>query len=149
MRSISHSYFISKYRLKKLNNPDDADDLTNDVYLVFAEKYHEIEQLENWLLKVLFLTFIRYYKRNRAKSTLQLDENIFSSESVEQNSDVIDAGKAVEILEKLGEEKKKIVQLRIWGGLKFSEIAEELKKSEVAVKKMYYRTLDEIKHKLE
>ena len=148
MRTISHSYFLSKYRQKKLNNEDDADDLTNDVYLAFAEKYHNIEQLEHWLLKVLFLTFIRWYKRSRKKSTLQLDENITSPVNEEQNSDLIDAGKALAQLKTLSEDKQKIVQLRIWGGLKFSEIAEELNKSEVAVKKMYYRTLDEIKDKL-
>jgi DNA-directed RNA polymerase specialized sigma24 family protein len=39
--------------------------------------------------------------------------------------------------------------LRIWGELKFSEIAEEMNKSEVAVKKMFYRTLNELKDKLE
>jgi len=123
--------------------------LTNDVYLVFAEKYHEIEQLENWLLKVLFLTFIRWYKRTKTKGTFQLDETISTSASVEQNSDLIDAGKAVNLLKNMSEDKQKIVQLRIWGGLKFQEIAEELKKSEVAVKKMYYRTLEEIKDNLE
>jgi RNA polymerase sigma-70 factor (ECF subfamily) len=149
VRAISHSYFISKYRQKKLTDAEDADDLTNDVYLAFAEKYHGIEQLENWLLKVLFLTFIRWYKRNREKGTLQLDENISYSLTVEQNSEGIDAGQAITLLKKLSIEKQNIVQLRIWGGLKFSEIAEELNKSEVSVKKMYYRTLDEIKEKME
>lgn len=117
--------------------------------MVFAEKYNEIDQLENWLLKVLFLTFIRWYKRIKTKGTFQLDETISTSASVEQNSDLIDAGKAADILKNMSEEKQKIVQLRIWGGLKFQEIAEELKKSEVAVKKMYYRTLEEIKDRLE
>ena len=41
------------------------------------------------------------------------------------------------------------MRLRIWGELKFSEIAEQLNKSEFAVKKMFYRTLEEIKGKLE
>ena len=48
----------------------------------------------------------------------------------------------------MSEEKQEIVKLRFWGDLKFSEIAEKLDKNEAAVKKMFYRTLLEIKDKL-
>jgi len=135
--------------LKKLGYIEDVDDLTNNVYLAFAEQYHKIDNLENWLRKVLFLTFVKWYKRNRAKATFQLDDNISSNEPVERSSDLIDASTAITLLKTLSDEKQEIVRLRIWGELKFSEIAEELNKSEVAVKKMFYRTLDEIKDKLE
>jgi len=33
--------------------------------------------------------------------------------------------------------------------LKFSEIAEKLNKNEAAIKKMFYRTIEELKNKLE
>lgn len=149
VREISHSYFLSKHNLKKIKYFEDVEDLTNNVYLAFAEKYHTIDKLENWLLKVLFLTFIRWYKQNRKRSTLELDENISTAENVEQYPHTIDAGKALEVLKTLSKEKQEIVRLRIWGELKFSEIAEQLNKSEFAVKKMFYRTLEEIKEKLE
>jgi RNA polymerase sigma-70 factor (ECF subfamily) len=149
VREISHSYFLSKHRLKKLGYIEDVDDLTNNVYLAFAEQYHNIDNLENWLRKVLFLTFVKWYKRNRAKATFQLDDNISSNEPAERSSDLIDAGTAITILKTLSDEKQEIVRLRIWGELKFSEIAEEMNKSEVAVKKMFYRTLNELKDKLE
>lgn len=123
--------------------------MTNNVYLIFAEQYHKIDNIENWLRKILFLTFVKWYKRNRARSTFQLDDNISSNESADRSSDLIDASTAVTILKNLSDEKQEIVRLRIWGGLKFSEIAEEMNKSEVAVKKMFYRTLIEIKDKLE
>ena len=135
--------------LKKLGYIEDVDDLTNNVYLAFAEQYHKIDNLENWLRKVLFLTFVKWYKRNRAKATSQLDDNISSNEPSELSSDLIDASTAMTILKTLSDEKQEIVRLRIWGELKFSEIAEEMNKSEVAVKKMFYRTLNELKDKLE
>ena len=128
---------------------EDVDDLTNNVYLAFAEQYHKIDNLENWLRKVLFITFVKWYKRNRAKATFQLDDNISSNEPAERSSDLIDADTALTILKTLSVEKQEIVRLRIWGELKFSEIAEEMNKSEVAVKKMFYRTLNELKDKLE
>lgn len=98
---------------------------------------------------MLFLTFVKWYKRNRAKATFQLNDNISSNESADRSSEVLDAGTAMSALKTLSDEKQEIVRLRIWGDLKFSEIAEEMNKSEVAVKKMFYRTLNEIKDKLE
>ena len=50
---------------------EDVEDLTNNVYLIFAEQYQNIDNLQNWLRKVLFITFVKWYKRNRAKATFQ------------------------------------------------------------------------------
>ncbi|MGE5811815.1 MAG: hypothetical protein ACM339_09950 [Ignavibacteria bacterium] len=38
--------------------------------------------------------------------------------------------------------------MRFWEELKFSEIAENLNKTEDAVKKMFYRTIDELKSRI-
>ena len=62
---------------------------------------------------------------------------------------MIDAESVITLLNTVSEEKQEIVKLRFWGDLKFSEIAEKLNKSEAAVKKMFYRTLLELKEKLE
>ena len=48
----------------------------------------------------------------------------------------------------MSDEKQTIIRLRFWGDYKFSEIAEKLNKNEAAVKKMFYRTIIEIKEKL-
>jgi len=61
---------------------------------------------------------------------------------------MIDAESVLSILDTMSEEKQEIVKLRFWGDLKFSEIAEKLSKNEAAVKKMFYRTLLELKEKL-
>jgi DNA-directed RNA polymerase specialized sigma24 family protein len=62
---------------------------------------------------------------------------------------MIDADSVLSMLDTLSREKQDIVKLRFWGDLKFNEIAEKLNKNEAAVKKMFYRTLLEIKDKLE
>jgi len=149
VREISYSYFLSKHRLKKIINIDDVDDLTNNVYIAFAEQYQNIENAENWLRRVLFLTYVRWYKKSKARMTYDLHENIQSNESESLGSDMIDANTALAALEKLSPEKQEIIKLRFWGDLKFSEIAEKLNKNEAAVKKMFYRTLLEIKQDLE
>ena len=39
IRNICYSYFLSKHRQNRIKNIDDVDDLTNNVYLSFAEQY--------------------------------------------------------------------------------------------------------------
>jgi RNA polymerase sigma-70 factor, ECF subfamily len=148
VRQISYSYFLSKYRSGKIYNKDDVDDLTNNVYLSFAEQYHKIDNLEFWIRRVLFLNFVNWYKKNKARRTINIDEVYYLKEKESNPGDIVDAGKILELLKTLSEEKQKIIKLRFYEYLKFSEIAEVLNKSEVAVKKMFYRTLEELKNKL-
>jgi len=149
VRNISYSYFLSKYHLKKIINKDDVDDLTNNVYLAFAEQYQTIRNLTNWLRRVLFLTFIKWYKSQKVSLTTELHNNLKDSDQEQICSDLLDVNKILEVLETLSEDKQTILKLRFWGGLKFAEIGEALNKKEVTVKKMFYRTLAEIKSQLE
>ncbi len=145
IREISYSYFLSKHRLKKIINIEDVDDLTNDVYVAFARHYHNIENAENWLRRVLFLTYIRWYKMSKSRMMYALNENMWVQDNTTFGSDMIDAKTIMSTVETLSEEKQEILKLRFWEDLKFSEIAEKLYKNESAVKKMFYRTLLEVR----
>mgnify|MGYP000040040108 CR=1 FL=1 len=148
IRHISYTYFKSKHRLGKIINEEDVDDLTNNVYISFAEHYHNINNIEFWLRRVLFLTFVSWYKKEKKRKTYELDETYYKSTINYDPATNIDAEKIVAELNNLSEEKQQIVKLRFWGGLKFSEIAEQMDKTEVAVKKMFYRTIEELKKKV-
>ena len=99
--------------------------------------------------RVLFLNFVRWYKANKSRSFSQLRESLPAPDNLYDSSALIDAESVLTILNTLTEDKQEIVKLRFWGDLKFSEIAEKLNKNEAAVKKMFYRTLLELKEKLE
>lgn len=149
VREISYSYFLSKHRAHKITNKDDVDDLATNVYIAFAEQYHKIDAIENWLRRVLFLTFVRWYKQNNLRRTLELNEDITADDSNLRTDEGFDVNAILKILDTLNEDKQEIVKLRFWGDLKFSEIAEKLNKNEAAIKKMFYRTIEELKNKLE
>lgn len=149
MREISYSYFLSKHRAHKITNKDDVDDLATNVYIAFAEQYHKIDIIENWLRRVLFLSFIRWYKQNNQRRTIELNEDITADDSNLRTDEGFDVTAILKILDTLSEDKQEIVKLRFWGDLKFSEIAEKLNKNEAAIKKMFYRTIEELKNKLE
>ncbi len=148
IRDISYSYFLSKLRHGKILNTEDVDDLSNNVYLSFAEQYHRIESLENWLRRVLFLTFVNWYKKSKRRKTFELDEAYYVEQKDEHPSVKVDAEKIVSILNTFSDDKQQIFRMRFWEDLKFAEIAENLGKSEDAVKKMFYRTIEELKLKI-
>jgi RNA polymerase sigma factor (sigma-70 family) len=77
-----------------------------------------------------------------------LKENIPAPDNLNESHYIVDAESVLAMLNTMSEEKQEIVKLRFWGDLKFNEIAEKLNKNEAAVKKMFYRTLIEIKAKL-
>ena len=147
VRHISYSYFLSKHRQGKILNKDDVDDLTNNVYLTFAEQYHKIDNLEFWLRRVLFLNFVNWYKKSKAKKTFQLEEAHYLTVKDTNPGDIVDAEKILSILATLSPDKQKILKLRFYQDLKFGEIAEIMNKSEDAIKKMFYRTIEELKNK--
>ncbi len=147
--SIAFNYFEIKYNLGKLSNIEDAEDLANNVYLTFAEQYQKIENLEHWLRRVLFLVFVNWYKKRKKHPHFELDEARNTSADNTDPEIALDSAKALEIMNNLSEKKRNIIQMRFWEGLKFSEIADKLEKNEDSVKKMLYRTLKEIKEKLE
>lgn len=130
-------------------NKDDVNDLTSNVYMSFAEQYQKIDLIENWLRKVLFLTFVKWYKKSRSKRTFELNEELTADDSNIKTDEGFDLGVALKALNQLSEEKQEIIKLRFWGDFKFSEIAEQLGKNESAVKKMFYRSIEELKNKIE
>jgi RNA polymerase sigma-70 factor, ECF subfamily len=145
VRNICYSYFLSKHRQGKIRNIEDVDDLTNNVYLSFAEQYQNIENLEFWLRRVLFLNFISWHKKNSSHKTFELNEAYYVEDKEMNPNDKIDAEKILSLLNTLSSDKQKILKMRFWEGLKFAEIAESINKSEDAVKKMFYRTIEELK----
>ena len=96
----------------------------------------------------MFLTYVRWYKQNNQRRTVELDEEITADDSNLRIDEGFDVNAILKVLDTLSEEKQEIVKLRFWGDLKFSEIADKLNKNEAAVKKMFYRTIEEIKNNL-
>jgi len=147
VRAIAYSYFKSKFNYGKLSSLGDADDLANDVFLSFAKQYQDVEKIENWLRRVIFLTFVNFYKKK--KQSYEYNDELYSDDKKENELSSVDMQKVTSIIDTLKDPKDKIIKMRFWDGMQFNEIAEKLDRKEPAVKKMFYRTLEEIKNKLE
>jgi len=144
---ISESYFLTRYKQKELTKIDDVGDLKNSVFLAFAEEYKNIENLGYWLRRMLFITFIRWNKKNLMRTSKKLN-SIMSTENNGTDDKELLAIQVTKALNSLTEEKQKIVRLKFWAHLDFEQIAKYLNKSEVVVRKSYYNTLLALKNRL-
>lgn len=148
IRNIAKGYFLSKYRYGKIQDTDDVEDLAQIVAAAFAKQYSGIENLENWLRRVLFITFISWYKKKKSRGTTSLKEAYPLPDTSVEKSAGFDKETIRKCIDALPEEKQNIIRMRIWDDLKFADIADKLSKNEDAVKKIFYRAILEIKDKL-
>ncbi len=149
VKNISYSYFYSKLSLGKIKNKEDVEDLTNDVYIVFAEQYQDVNNFIHWLRKVLFLSFVNWYKKKRNNPSFELREEIYNKKNDLNEVQEYDIQRVLSLVKNLPEEKQTIIKMRFWEEMRFSEIALKVDKSENAVKKMLYRTIEELSKKIE
>lgn len=134
------------HRNQKIAKLDDVEELTNTVFLAFAEEYQEIKNISYWLRRVLFRTYIIYYKKNKDRSSI-LKAEATSEPGLNKAKNMMDLN-ILKVLTLLGEEKQKILRLKLWANVNFSLIAENIKKSESEVYKIFVRTLITIKNRL-
>lgn len=150
VHEIAYSYFLSKYKLRKLKSVEDVEDLAQNTCLTYMNNLEKVENSEFWLRRVVFLIFVNHYKKAQKGAALSLDEKIIVRKKAPQDEfAAFDKEKAVDLINNLKGEKKQIVLMRIWEDLKFQEIADKLNKNEPAVKKMFYRCMEELKNLLE
>lgn len=144
VREIANAYFLTKYYQKQITKKEDVEELTNSVFLLFAEQYHDIINIGYWMRRVLFISFVRWYKKYKIKS-------LYSKTKSYNNRD--ESNKAfvsnlLMVLNTFGEEKQKIVNLKLWANLTFKQIAENIRKSETEVVKIFHSTIISVKNRL-
>ncbi len=57
----------------KVGNRDDTDDICQEVFLIFYEKFNEIENARKWLFGTLRNVIFRYYER-KSRSDIDIDK---------------------------------------------------------------------------
>ena len=82
-------------------------------------------------------------------NVVELNENVENNNDIQPQADAVDVEAMLKIIDTLSDDKQKIIRLRFWGDLKFQEIANNMNRSEAAVKKMFYRTIAELKKMIE
>jgi RNA polymerase sigma-70 factor (ECF subfamily) len=148
-----------RYFIKKFNDPNLVDDLSQETYLRLLKNIPKIKEpmrLKNFVLKVAFHVTQDYFRQKyRKNDDIFIDEhethegkNLERNQFVNQNmnSDYILSKLDLETaMEKLPVKTQLILQMRA-EGYKYEEIAEALKISESGVKMQVKRGVEKLKN---
>lgn len=145
-------YKIYNWAIKKTNNKEDAEDLTNNVFLSIFEylnKNINVEKLENLIWKIAYNIWC-----TKAKKYVKEKNNVFFDETFQNGYeiDMIDKIIYKEIitnLDKVGlsENEKKAFELYYINDLSIKEISNRLNNKESNVKYYLYNARKKIKER--
>lgn len=153
--------FISKQLYLLGVDRKDIDTMTLDV-LNQAHKslrtLREADKIEGWLKTIIVRRSSKYFDKksgiieisNITKNEYGEDIDLYDLYAVEKSAEeiLIDAERNEDIRRlviSLPPAKKRIIQMRVFGEYKFSEIADVMKVKENTVKTIFYRTMDELR----
>lgn len=142
------SLIFRYFRLRTFSK-EVAEDLTSEVFLRFAAKY-EVNSTRAYLYGIAKLVFLEYLKK-KYKQELPLGDEIANFAShvedfVSENNNADSRQKMLrELIEKLPEKQKEVIQLRLNEHLDISEICEKLGKDSNYVRTTQKRALANLK----
>lgn len=127
-----------------------AEDLTSQTFLKAMEKLHTFDvergMFGAWLYRIARNTVIDHVRT--VKPVTPIDENFDMAgdeDATLRAKRGIDAKQVQAMLASLDDEKRELLQLRLWDGLSYKEIAEVTGKSEANCKVIVSRTLSQLR----
>ena len=129
----STSRFVYNVALRMIRNQEDAEEITQDVFLVVYRKLKEFRfesSFKTWVYRIAVNSALNYVKKNsKTRHDVVYDEQIHDVSDGEgikivelENKEQVDW-----FLEKLNSEQRVCVILRSFEGLSYQQIAETLK----------------------
>lgn len=146
---------IYNYALRMVNNPADAMDLMQDIFIALfrnLQTFRGESPFKGWLFKIAHYRCLEFYRRKRPMQSIddvpeQKDESIATCPerqllSKQESSSLIKAMQLLPVKQKL------VVEMKFFQQCTFAEIAQQLGVSTNTVKSQLYSALDKLKVKL-
>jgi RNA polymerase sigma-70 factor (ECF subfamily) len=150
----THIRAVYCYALARLKNPQDAEDVTADVFKrawKSLPRYRPDGAFKSWLFGIAHRAVADHYRKH-GRPTIALDvvtEVIDPAVQPEEGALTTEQVREVfGVLADLGEEQQEIITLRFFSDLPYEEIARIMNKRVSAVKMMAYRALEAIRRRI-
>lgn len=137
---------LYRYVYYKVQNREEAEDITQETY-VKSLSYPEFNKIEHKgyiaFFKTVAMNIVRdRWRQNKIRGTnINIDSISVNEASVDDISDTDQQLFIRSSLDKLNEEQRKVIELRILKGYSVSETAEAMEKKEGNVRVLQYRAL--------
>ncbi len=136
---------IFRYVYYRLDNREDAKDLTNDIFIKVMQGIKDQKgYFKAWIYRIASNTITDFYRyksvRSIVNNDLQLSEHAIEGEPV--SADSFRGEELKEAIKKLTEEQQQVILLRFVEGYSSQEIANIMEKSSEAVRGIQFRALN-------
>lgn len=154
MNKIYDAYYYKIYNwaLKKTHNKEDAEDLTNSVFLSIFEylnKNIQIDKLENLIWKIAYnLWCTKAKKLLKEKENISFDEDYIGSENIEMLDKII-YKEIIDNISNIGLTEKEALAFKLYymNDLSIKQISEVLNTKEANIKYYLYSARKKIKER--
>ena len=144
---------IFTYLCRQVSSPQDAEDILAEVFMAAFKTesftHLTLEQQLTWLRRVARNKVIDVYRHGSYFTMLPLEQIGESEDDALLPEQLVVQQEAYEylyrLLARLSPTQQELIRLRYSDGLRLTEIAAMLNKSEEAVRKMLSRTLDQLR----
>lgn len=151
IEEIYNKYFqtVYKYMLCLTNgNATLSEDLTAETFIIAMEKVKDFKgtcKMSVWLCQIAKFLFYKEVKKNKKLRFEDID-SIKDEENIEENLiEKEDRLKIFKDIQKLDENTRSVMYLRVMGNLSFDEIAEVIGKSANWARVTYFRGKEKLK----
>lgn len=152
IESICEEYTDKVYRYLFCITKDEelANDLTQETFYIVIKdikKYRGESSISAWICTIAKNVWYKYLRQKYRKSFVNIDDFDITDE-INIEEQLINKEEKLEIykhIEKLKENEKKVICLRISGELSFKDIGEILDKSETWARVTFYRAKEQLK----
>ncbi|MBW3539473.1 MAG: RNA polymerase sigma factor [Planctomycetes bacterium] len=152
-----HQGAVFGYLRARLFQPDDAEDLTQEVFLRFyagRDRFNPSNRVRPWLLGIarnVLSEYVRAAKRRKESAwtelCLELDDLAQSDGHGGDDETFDDAARLLpDCLDTLGPSAREAVRLKYTGNWRLARIGEKLRRSEGAVKLLVFRAREALRH---
>ena len=153
MDVVYDKYFdkIYSWAIKKTNNKEDAEDLTNNVFLAIFEYFNKnisIEKLDNLIWKIAHnMWYLKAKNYIKEKENVTLDE--VNTSYREKYLDKVIYNDIINNLSNIGLTEKEFITFKLYYGndLSIKEISDKLKTSESNIKYYLYSARKKVKER--
>lgn len=146
---------VFRYLLNRVQNIDDAEDLTSQTFLTAYENFSKLQDPEKftaWVFTIARNKTHDFFRKSQRHPIVQFDEEFKPGGVNRRRSSLKEKERLIDLknlIQKLNKREQEYLRLRIVAELPFAEIASILKIPETRLKKRYYRLLKRLQAEME
>lgn len=146
-RNVNPVYY---YLYSRVRNVADAEDLTSQTFVAALETFHQLRdpgRFRPWVFQIARNKAADYFRRAGRQPVSAYDDDLDHLAGTKLDLDkYIDLER---LISALSADEQEYLRLRLVAELPFADMAVLLRKSEMAVKKTYYRLLERLQAQAE